>query len=57
MVIDDWGYYEVDYIDVTPAAVHPPKPPPATLSDPAASDASKKLMAFLVPWEFVYCSF
>ena len=47
-VLDGWGYFEVDYIDVAPAAVAPPRRPPKTLADPAATGAAKKLMSFLV---------
>jgi len=48
-VVDNgWGYFEVDYIDVSPSTVDPPKPPPNTLADPQATPAAHKLMTFLI---------
>eukprot|EP01047_Picozoa_sp_COSAG01_P024745 COSAG01_NODE_1540_length_9985_cov_7.634855_3_plen_521_part_00 len=47
-VLDGWGYFEVDYVDVTPATATPPKAPPKTLADPAATPTARKLMSFLV---------
>ena len=47
-VLEGWGYFQVDYIDVSPASVSPPKPPPSTLTDPNATAEAHKLMAFLV---------
>jgi mannan endo-1,4-beta-mannosidase len=48
-VLDGWGYFQVDYIDVAPASAAPPKPPPsAALCNPAASASARKLMEYLV---------
>jgi mannan endo-1,4-beta-mannosidase len=48
VILDGWGYYEVDYIDIESASVNPPKPPPNTLADPKATPATHKLMTLLV---------
>jgi mannan endo-1,4-beta-mannosidase len=48
VVLDGWGYYEVDYIDVSSASVDPPQPPPNTLVDAKATATTRKLMTFLV---------
>ena len=47
-ILNGWGYFEVDYIDVTASSVDPPKPPPKTLCDPEATPSAHKLMSFLV---------
>lgn len=43
-----WGYYEVDYVDVNPASVHPPVKPPNKLSDPNATPSTHSLLSFLI---------
>lgn len=48
VVLDGWGYFELDYIDVAPANVTRPEAPPKTLADAAATASTKKLMLFLV---------
>jgi mannan endo-1,4-beta-mannosidase len=48
VVLDGWGYFEIDYIDVSVSSVAPPKPPPNKLADPQATTATRKLMSFLI---------
>ena len=47
-ILNGWGYFEVDFIDVSSAAAQPPKPPPKMLCDPMATTAARKMMSFLV---------
>lgn len=43
-----WGYFDVDYLDVAPAAKSPlPKAPPRTPVDPKASPAARALYSYL----------
>ena len=46
-VLQGWGYFEVDYIDLSPTSVTPPKPPPGTLSDVNATMEAQQLMSYL----------
>ncbi|CAN5541744.1 glycosyl hydrolase [soil metagenome] len=43
-----WGFYDVDRVELIPTNLPEPKKPPATLSDPEASPATKALMQSLV---------
>ena len=44
-----WGWYEVDYLELVPAAPSKqPQKPPAVLADPKATPGAKALYAFLV---------
>ena len=47
-VLDGWGYFEVDYIDVAPTTATLPKAPPKVLADRAATTTTRRLMSFLV---------
>ena len=47
-IMNGWGFFQVDYIDVAQGSVEPPKPPPKTLSNPNATVEADKLMAYLV---------
>ena len=43
-----WGYFDVDYIQVTPAAVTLPAKPPKTLVDAQSTQSTKSLFSYLV---------
>ena len=43
-----WGWFDIDSFELVPAAVAPPAPVPAVLSDPAATPAARRLHAYLV---------
>jgi mannan endo-1,4-beta-mannosidase len=44
-----WGWYDVDYVELTPAKPSPmPRKPPKTLADPKATAKTKALFAKLV---------
>ncbi|HLV81690.1 MAG TPA: glycosyl hydrolase [Chthonomonadaceae bacterium] len=44
-----WGYFDIDSLDLLPAAAPPPpRRTPVTLSDPQATARARALMAFLV---------
>lgn len=44
-----WGFYDIDYIELAPAArPAPPQKPPAVPCDPAATPRTRELMALLV---------
>lgn len=48
-VLRGWGYFDIDYVELTPAPpVAPPKKPPATPCDPDATPAARDLLALLV---------
>lgn len=47
VVKNGWGYYNVDYLELTPTTVALPAAVPATLSDPLATPATKALLAYL----------
>ena len=44
-VLDGWGYFEVDYIDVAPTTATLPKAPPKVLADRAATATTRRLMS------------
>ena len=46
-ITDDWGFYNVDYIDLKPATPPAPLPIAPTLSDPNATASTKVLMNYL----------
>jgi len=43
-----WGYFDVDYLLLTPATAVQPAKPPKTLVDPQATAATKGLFSYLV---------
>ncbi|HEX8427831.1 glycosyl hydrolase [Hymenobacter sp.] len=42
-----WGYYNIDYIELTPTSVALPAPVPATLTDAQATPATQALFGYL----------
>ena len=46
-VKNGWGYYNVDYLELTPTTVALPAPVPATLADPNASAITKALFGYV----------
>lgn len=47
VVHNGWGYYNIDYLELTPTTVAPPAAVPATLADPKASAITKALFLYL----------
>lgn len=47
VVKNGWGYFNLDYLELTPTTVAPPAAVPATLSDPLATPAARALLAYL----------
>jgi mannan endo-1,4-beta-mannosidase len=43
----DWGYYNVDYLELRPTTITPTLPVAPTLSDPQATERTKFLMNYL----------
>ena len=44
----NYGYYGIDYVELTPTAVALPAKPPKQLTDPAATASARSLHAYLV---------
>ena len=47
VVKNGWGYYNVDYLEMTPTTVAPPAAVPGTLADPKATPVAKALLTYL----------
>lgn len=47
VVKNGWGYYSLDYLDITPTTVALPVPVPAALADPNASAITRALFGYL----------
>ncbi|GAB3890512.1 glycosyl hydrolase [Larkinella knui] len=43
-----WGYFSIDYLQLTPTTVALPAKPPKTLADPQATASTRALFAYLV---------
>src|SRR5450432_4094308 len=46
-ITDDWGFYNIDYVDLKPAAPAPPAPIAPILSDSQATPSTQYLMNYL----------
>jgi mannan endo-1,4-beta-mannosidase len=46
-ILKDWGFYDVDYLELRPATIAPPAPVTPTLVDPQATPQTQFLMNYL----------
>jgi mannan endo-1,4-beta-mannosidase len=46
-IYKDWGFYNVDYLELRPATIAPPAPVAPVLSDPRAGNRAQHLMNYL----------